>query len=87
LLPLPMRGLKRKKGCRSIPPQSVEASETALGLLPSIALSSAQLELIIRAAGADHVLPDGSWNVTRYLGGKIHVATNPLPPKEATQHE
>ena len=29
LLPLPMRGPTLKKGCRSIPPQSVEASETA----------------------------------------------------------
>jgi len=31
-----------KRGCRSIPYRSVEATESALGLLPSIALSSAQ---------------------------------------------
>jgi len=74
-------------GCRSIPPRSVEASETALGLLPSMALSSAQLELIITSTGAGCVLPNGSWNVALYLREKIHVATNPLSPKEATRHE
>src|SRR5437016_14309068 len=56
LVPVPMRGLYKplvKKGCRSLPPRSVEAAESALGLLPSIALSSAQLRLIITAvAGA-----------------------------------
>ena len=39
LVPVPMRGLYQnlvKKGCRSIPPQSVEAAESALGLLPSV---------------------------------------------------
>src|ERR1700733_4889067 len=45
LMPLPIWSLREqaaKGGCRSIPPVSVEASESALGLLPSIALSSAQ---------------------------------------------
>jgi hypothetical protein len=44
LVPLPMRALCRQtdeRGCRSIPPESVEATESALGLLPSIALSTA----------------------------------------------
>jgi hypothetical protein len=37
-----------KGGCRSIPPyRSVEATESALGLLASIALSSAQFGLIL----------------------------------------
>jgi hypothetical protein len=52
-VPVPMRGpykLLVKKGCRSIPPRSVEATESALGLLPSRALSSAQFALIITAA-------------------------------------
>jgi hypothetical protein len=45
LVPVPMRGLYPeliKKGCRSIPPRSVEAAESTLGLLPTMALSSAQ---------------------------------------------
>src|SRR5262252_2849090 len=38
LVPLAMRGLypRREKGCRSIPPRSVEATESALRLLPSV---------------------------------------------------
>ena len=89
-VPVPMRGLDQhlvEKGCRSIPPRSVEATESALGLLPSMALSSAQLRLIITAAGAGRALPSGSWSMALYLGGKIHVDTNHLPPKEATRHE
>jgi len=53
LVPVPMRGLYRhliKKGCRGIPPRSVEATESALGVLPSRALSSAQFALIITVA-------------------------------------
>jgi hypothetical protein len=53
LVPVPMRGLYPhviKKGCSGIPPRSVEATESALGLLPSRALSSAQFALIITAA-------------------------------------
>jgi hypothetical protein len=53
LVPVPMRGLYPhviKKGCSGIPPRSVEAPESALGLLPSRALSSAQFALIITAA-------------------------------------
>jgi hypothetical protein len=37
-VPVPMRGLYPdviEKGCNSIPPRSVEATESALGLLPS----------------------------------------------------
>jgi hypothetical protein len=91
LVPVPMRGLYQhlvKKGCRSsIPPRSVEAAESALGLLPSMALSSAQLRLIITAAGAGRALPGGSWSMALYLGGKIHVDHESSPPKEATRHE
>jgi hypothetical protein len=88
LVPVPMRGLypRFKKGCRSIPPRSVEATESALGLLPSRALSSAQFVLIITAAGRER-LPCRDWSMALYLGGKIHVDTNHLPPKEATRHE
>jgi hypothetical protein len=90
LVPVPMRGLYQqlvKKGCRSIPPRSVEAAESALGLLPSMALSSAQLRLIITATGAGHALPSGSWSMALYLGGKIHVDHESPSPKEATRHE
>jgi len=84
LVPVPMRELYQhlvKKGCRSIPPRSVEATESALGLLPSMALSSAQLRLIITAAGGGRVLPDGCWSMALYFGGKIQVDTNHLPPQ------
>jgi len=91
LVPVPMRGLYQhlvKKGCRSsIPPRSVEAAESALGLLPSMALSSAQIRLIITAAAAGRALPGGSWSMALYLGGKIHVDHESSPPKEATRHE
>jgi hypothetical protein len=49
-MPLPMLGFLRmdeKEGCQSIPLRSVEATESALGLLPSIALSSAQSAVIL----------------------------------------
>ncbi len=69
------------------PPRSVEAAESALGLLPSMALSSAQIRLIITAAGAGRALPGGSWSMALYLGGKIHVDHESSPPKEATRHE
>ena len=59
----------------------VEATESALGLLPSMALSSAQLRLIITAAGGGRVLPDGCWSMALYFGGKIQVDTNHLPPQ------
>jgi hypothetical protein len=88
-MPVPMRGLysRFKKGCRSIPPRSVEATESALGLLPSRALPSAQFVLIIVAPGGGRSLPCRAWSMALYLGGKIHVDTNHLPPKEATRHE
>ena len=80
LLPLPMRGLysRRKEGCRSIPPRSVEATESALRLLPSRALSSAQLALIITTTGAGG---SGAWIMALYPRGKVHVDTNHLPPR------
>jgi len=69
------------------PPQSVEAAESALGLLSSMALSSAQLRLIITPADRERALCSGFWIMTLYPGGKIHVDTNHLPPKEATRYE
>ena len=51
LVPLPIEsfaGQIAKGGRRSIPLVSVEATEAALGLLPSIALSSAQSALILQ---------------------------------------
>src|SRR5437016_3094226 len=63
------------------PPRSVEATESALGLLPSRALSSAQFALIITAASAGCDLCGGNWNMALYLGGKIHVGTNHLAPR------
>jgi hypothetical protein len=50
LVPLPIRTLCEQiaeGGCRSIPPGSVEATESALGLPPGIALPSAQSGLIL----------------------------------------
>src|SRR3982074_2668736 len=50
LVPLPMRALCRQtdeRGMAQHPPGSVEATESALGLLPSISLSSAQSGLIL----------------------------------------
>jgi hypothetical protein len=56
-MPLPMLGLLRideKEGCQSIPLyRSVEATESALGLLPSIALSSAQSGPILLRRGEE----------------------------------
>ena len=54
LMPLPMLGLLRmdeKGDAKASPYRSVEATESALRLLPSIALSSAQFGLILLAAG------------------------------------
>jgi hypothetical protein len=82
LVPLPMRGLypRRKNGCRSIPPRSVEATESALRLLPSRALSSAQFALIITTAGAGRSLR-WTWFMALYPREKVYVGTNHLPPR------
>jgi hypothetical protein len=90
LVPLPMGGVnpRLKKGCYGIPLRSVEATESALRLLPSRALSSAQFVLIITRPGRrTRPLWWGPGVAHSYLGGKIHVGTNHLPPKEATRHE
>src|SRR5215469_14487867 len=49
LVPLPMRDSRQngKRDAVASPPRSVEATESALRLLPSRALSSAQFALII----------------------------------------
>jgi hypothetical protein len=63
LVPLPMRALCRQtdeRGCRNIPPESVEATESALGLLPSIALSSAQSGFILRRREKRRIFAVGS---------------------------
>jgi hypothetical protein len=96
LLPVPMRGLYPyviKKGCNSIPPRSVEATESALGLLPSRALSSAQFVLIITTARRR--MRRLCW--MRRLWWELEYGTLPwgkdprwhesLPPKEATRNE
>ena len=62
LMPLPIGSLCKqtaKRGCRGIPPGSVEASEAALGLLPGMALSSAQFKTDSAAAGRELHLCDG----------------------------
>jgi hypothetical protein len=90
LVPVPMRGLYPqviKKGCSSIPPRSVEATESALGLLPSRALSSAQFALIITAAGG-RMRP--LWWGLKYgtlPWGKVPRWHDSPSPKEATRHE
>ena len=90
LVPVPMRGLYPhviKKECSGIPPRSVEATESALGLLPSRALSSAQFALIITAARR-RMRP--LWWELEY--GTLPWGKDPRwhespSPKEATQHE
>jgi hypothetical protein len=90
LVPVPMRGLYTqviKKGCSSIPPRSVEATESALGLLPSRALSSAQFALIITAARRR--LRPLRWELEygTLPWGKVPRWHESPSPKEATQHE
>ena len=72
LLPLPIRSFFEqiaKRGCRSIPLESVEATESALGLLPSMALSSAQSKTDSTAVGRElHLWMDSE--STRLLRGK-----------------
>ena len=53
----------RKGDAVASPYPSVEAAETALGLLPSMALSSAQLGLIIAAVSGESLLRDWSWSM------------------------
>jgi hypothetical protein len=59
-----------KGGCRSIPPGSVEATESALGLLPSMALSSAQSGLILLRQDKRRIFARGSERMTLDLRGK-----------------
>ena len=87
LMPVPMRGLYQplmKKGCRGIPPRSVEATESALGLLPSMALSSAQLRLIITAGGERRASRWALEYGTLSWGKDARCDESPSP-KEATQ--
>jgi hypothetical protein len=63
-------GRQLKGGCRSIPPESVEATESALGLLPSIALSSAQSGPILLRQDKRRIFARGSERMTLNLRGK-----------------
>jgi len=51
---------KRDATCIPLDPRSVEASESALGLLPSITLSSAQFPLIITVARPSRLQDSGA---------------------------
>jgi hypothetical protein len=83
LVPVPMRGLYPhviKKGCSRIPPRSVKATESALGLLPSRALSSAQFALIItrgQAQDATFVVGPGMWHFILREGSTLARITFP----------
>ena len=81
------RKTDEKGGCRSIPPyRSVEATETALGLLPSIALSSAQFGLILLRRDKRRIFAVGSEGMTLKPWGKVVQAKNHLSPQGGTQH-
>src|SRR6202051_440520 len=70
-VPLPMRAFCRQtaeRGMLQHPPGSVEATESALGLLPSIALSSAQFKTDSTAAGRELHLWMGSKSTTLLRG-------------------
>ena len=77
------RGPDSGRGTQEHPPVSVEATESALGLLPSIALSSAQFGLILlRRKG---VFAAGSGSMTLDLGGS-GPSEESLSPQGGTQH-
>jgi hypothetical protein len=88
LVPLPMWGLlpaDMDKGMLQHPLASVEATESALGLLPSMALSSAQFKTDSTAAGKELHLWMGSKSTTLYLGGSV-LAEGSRSPQGGTQH-
>jgi hypothetical protein len=64
-MPLPIGAFTRtgKGDAEASPYRSVEATESALGLLPSMALSSAQLGLILAAVSREMLLRDWSWSM------------------------
>jgi transposase len=73
----------KKEGCQSIPLyRSVEATESALGLLPSIALSSAQSGPILLRRVRSCIFAVGSEGMTLKPWGKVVQPKNHLPPKE-----
>jgi len=88
LVPLPIGSFREpiaKGGCRSIPLGSVEATESALGLLPSMALSSAQFRADCTRAGRALDLEVDSKRMKLSLEGKWSVARSPSP-QGGTQH-
>jgi hypothetical protein len=69
LVPLPMWALCRQpaeRGMPQHPPASVEATESALGLLPSMALSSAQFKTDSTEVGKELHL---------WMGSKVRHST------------
>jgi hypothetical protein len=73
LVPLPMWALCRQpaeRGMPQHPPASVEATESALGLLPSMALSSAQSGLILLREDKRRIFSRGAERITLNLRGK-----------------
>jgi hypothetical protein len=79
---LPVSEKGEKGDAEASPYRSVEATESALGLLPSMALSSAQFGLIIAAWRRFFAIGSGVWQF--YLGGKIRLSRIPFP-QEAPQ--
>ena len=77
------RKTDEKGGCRSIPPyRSVEATESALGLLPSIALSSAQFGLILlRRDKEAHLCGGFGRDDTKTLEESGPSEESPFPPR------
>src|SRR5215469_13691416 len=71
LVPLPMRDSRQngKRDAVASPPRSVEATVSALRLLPSRALSSAQFALIISGPGIRR-----GWIMALYPGGRYTLA-------------
>ena len=87
-MPLPMRALCQQtdeRGMRSIPPGSVEATESALGLLPSTALSSAQSGLILLRWDKRRTFAVDSERLTLSPGGKWSAEESHFP-QGGTQH-
>src|SRR5260370_6280139 len=79
-------GRQMKGGMAQHPPGSVEATESALGLLPSISLSSAQSGLILLRREKRRNLCGGFLNDHTQTWRKRVQLENHPPPKGATPH-
>ena len=72
-MPFPIGSLCEQineRGMPQHPPGSVEATESALGSLPSVALSSAQSGIILLRREKRRIFAAGSERKTLDLGGK-----------------